>query len=459
MSKLIFTQIILILVVMSSFGQYQSTTVQTPRGITVNALRFTGTDFDEDDIEYWNNSATNTYNCRILANSTNYYNCHGYAWYNIEGHMSQSEQRWLNDVDANGDPIYNVTKYYSGSNPSYTQVYTYTNHLKVSYFPKDHSAISTDSDSLISKWGWGPLVKHLPAQCPWYSGSQIKYYKLDFGFSGSTSLICAGQQRTFTSNSIIPGSTYSWTKDNNRLNYVSGSGTYQYIIQAKSNVNDTAWVDLQMTTPSGEIANAPAKKFWVGVPEIKNKKVDGSNYYSGMQICPGNHYLSLTPFGDGAGSATWTVPYGIQYYVGTNTLDFTFPYGRGSLSITARSSNSCGASSNSAFYLVERTYGCLLGGMTISPNPASQNLTITIEENPIKKDSILQQEDINKINTSDLTVYTIRIYNNQSMLVQMTSRTGRTFSIPVNNLNNGNYVIEVSDQINVYRNQLLIKHD
>lgn len=137
---------------------YINTTVTTPTGESVDALQFNSSeyeDFDVDEIAYYNYNLTVGYNCRILANSTKYYNCHAYAWYNVEGRMSQSEYRWINDVDVNANPIYNVTKYYTSTNKSYTEVGTNSNHLRVSYFPRDHSAVTTvDQDSVISKWAY-----------------------------------------------------------------------------------------------------------------------------------------------------------------------------------------------------------------------------------------------------------------------------------------------------------------
>jgi hypothetical protein len=57
-------------------SQYDQTIVTTPTGYSVDALLFTGIDFDDDEIVTQNYNWTVGYNCVILANSTNYYNCH-----------------------------------------------------------------------------------------------------------------------------------------------------------------------------------------------------------------------------------------------------------------------------------------------------------------------------------------------------------------------------------------------
>ena len=162
--------------------EYQATTVITPTGVSVDALQFMYwiyNDFTPSEQASEDYQWTNNYNCEIINSSTKYYNCHGYAWHNIEGNMDQDKLRWINNVDYNGNPTYNVNKYYSSiysdGKPSYRET-TINNkaNLKVSYFPRDHSAITTsDPQKLISKWAWGPLVQHTVSQCPFYALSYL----------------------------------------------------------------------------------------------------------------------------------------------------------------------------------------------------------------------------------------------------------------------------------------------
>lgn len=432
-------------------GQYQSVVVQTPRNVSVDALRFIGTDFDSTEIAYWNYYWTNGFNCRILANSTNYYNCHGYAWYDIEGRMGQSDLRWINDVDDNRNPIYNVTKYYSGTDPSYSQVTTVTNHLKVSYFPRDHSAVTTaDQDSVISKWAYGPLVKHTIPSCPFYNGSQIKYYKLIPGIIGSTSTMCNSQQRTFTSFTIIPGSTYNWSRSTSLLNYVSGSGTSSYTVQALSGPGN-AYVGLQMTTPSGEVATAPNRGFWVGGAQVQS--ISGP---SSTTINTYNYYYANT---NNSSGVTWewavspTGPY-LSYTPAIYSALVIF-YNPGYYQLRARATNVCGTTTWCP-------KGVNVGGKSLSlfPNPASDNVTISIKEDPL-----LITNDTNiaiaktKIKGPELKNFTVRIFNSQGNLLSTTLRSGNIFSIPLTNLQDGTYLVEVSDGNNNYTQQLIIRHD
>ena len=57
------------------------------------------------------------------------------------------------------------------------------------------------------------------------------------------------------------------------------------------------------------------------------------------------------------------------------------------------------------------------------------------------------------------TTYTINIYNNQSTKLSSVIRSGKSFNVPLINLLDGTYTIEVSDGRNSYRQQLILKHN
>lgn len=439
----------MILNVIPLSGQYTSVTIQTPRGVSIDALRFNGTDFSAPDIAYWNNYWTNGYNCRIIGNATNYYNCHGYAWYDIEGHMSQADLLWINDVDGSGNPLGNVTKYYSGANPSYIETSTVTNHLKVSYYPRDHSAVTTESDSLISKFAYGPLVKHTVSQCPFYTGAQIKYYRLNPAISGSTALLCNGQQRTFTSNTSIPGSTYNWVMS--QLSYVSGTTS---CIVSGNGAGD-AYIYLQMTTPSGEVATTSSINFWVGTAQVQSISGPSSTtrnaynyYYANANHTSGTSYnWSVSP------SGPYVSPSGGE----VNSCLIVF-YNTGSYQVLARAVNACGTTT----WCPKSVY---VGGgkmLTLFPNPASDNVSITVNEDPqifVANDSLISSSVISNSSNVEPKTYTIRIFNSQSALLSTSIRSGKNFNVPLTNMREGTYIIEVSEGNNRYTQQLIVKHN
>jgi len=273
-----------------------------------------------------------------------------------------------------------------------------------------------------------------------------------------SSLVCTSNA-TFTLHNRLPGYSVNWNKSSN-LTYVSGQGTDSYTVKAGSSASGSGWVQATINYPSTCVVTYSV---WAGTPQITNKKVDRGYYYPGMQICPGDHALNVTPVGGNAGTATWTVPYGITYFVGINELDFTFPSGASSVAISARSTNSCGTGPNGSFYLTKKTWGCSgYYAMALNPNPASDHVTITIIENlPLVEysDSGINNVAVTDAKAAEPTTYTIRIYNSQSVLLSTVTRTGKSFNIPLINMRDGTYIIEVNDGKNSYRRQLIVKHN
>ena len=437
-----------------SYGQYIEADVTTPTNVSVDASRFDEDnydDFDASEIAYYNWWWTYGYNCRIIANSTNYYNCHGYAWHNIEGRMGQSDLRWINDIDYGGNPIYNVTKYYTGINKSYTETQTVTNHLRVSYFPRDHSAVTTeDQDSVISKWAYGPLVKHKLAQCPFYNNSEIKYYKLWQKINGTFTTFCESSERTFSSNISIPGSTYTWTKDNNLLDYVSGASTTNYRVEALSG-SGKAWLRLQITTPGGEVATTDYNYLWVGKQTLDD--VIGPGYYP-YEGCTNTEYsFSVSPLMDplSQGTLTWSIipssGYIYPYY--TNYAAITFYYPHAGYRVLANIQNACGTNYAETSIYIEDCYY-----FSISPNPASDNVTINrvaaCEENDVKTMMI------SSVNSN--TTYDIQIVDYYGSLHLQTTKSGDSFTLPVSNLKDGTYFVKITNGKEISNLKFVVKH-
>ena len=55
--------------------------------------------------------------------------------------------------------------------------------------------------------------------------------------------------------------------------------------------------------------------------------------------------------------------------------------------------------------------------------------------------------------------YTIHIYNNLGTLLSSIKRSGKRFNVPLTNIRDGIYIVEVSDGRISHRKQLVIKHD
>jgi hypothetical protein len=119
--------------------------------------------------------------------------------------------------------------------------------------------------------------------------------------------------------------------------------------------------------------------------------------------------------------------------------------------------NACGVSNISHTETVEDP--CYYG-FTISPNPASDNITLTIGSSD--NDSSMGNSSTGRMALASKYIstkaYTIRILDSFGALKTTLNRSGETVTLPVGNLNNGIYVVEITDGENVYRQQLVIKH-
>jgi hypothetical protein len=152
------------------------TIIYTPRGTVVNALQVTceraqGERTDAD------NAVRNYHpNAVIIQNSTQYYNCHSYAWH----FASVSSDIWLDSPEQ--------SKYWNDGSYAYVTQQNHTangvipsaaavEHYRVRYVNDDHSArVSSTANKYWGKWGWGPRVRHSPNDSP-YNNSLMYYYK------------------------------------------------------------------------------------------------------------------------------------------------------------------------------------------------------------------------------------------------------------------------------------------
>ncbi len=260
--------------------------------------------------------------------------------------------------------------------------------------------------------------------------------------SGPATVCSSGQ---FSIGTLPAGSTVFWTSSNSSglsINSSTGAATrvngYNGAIVLTANINNGCGIA------------TVTRSIWVGTPLITNARVDGMPYFTGMyvELCPGNHWLNVTPVGGNPGNATWTVPSGVPYWVGTNTMDFTYPQNYpGGIAITARASNSCGQSSNFNFFLSKKTFGCTSSfAMVAYPNPTQD--VLTIEMIPISPD--VSKDEAPLIESAILL-------NSSGKEVASGIREGSKIVFDVRNLQKGTYFIHVAVDGELSREQIIIE--
>ncbi|NLJ44714.1 MAG: hypothetical protein GX431_13725 [Bacteroidales bacterium] len=289
--------------------------------------------------------------------------------------------------------------------------------------------------------------------------SAINTLNLSYKLPSLTGPLFVCNNTSYLVTDVLSSITFNWTCSTN-ISKVSSPGSNPFYFNPNGTGNGSIQVVANSTICGSVTLTKP--NLWVGTPQITNQKVDGSIYYSGKQICPGNHWLSVTPVGSDGNPATWTVPSGIVYFVGNNTLDFTFPFSSTSIAISAKAANSCGIGTNYYFYLSKKTYGCtLLSGMTLYPNPASDVLNVIMPDNATPTnlvDSVSTFLAVEEIGDSKYSTLKVNILTSQSTLLNTFNKSGKEFNLPIQNLKNGIYLLEVNDGRNIYRQQFIIKH-
>ncbi len=152
-------------------GSYTETTIYTPNGTAVTALKISS-ELSSSQIREYDAYATDNFpNTYKLRSSSTYYNCHSYSWHS----QSSANSYWINSPEQEkywDDGSYSFKTSTSGSIPSN---YSSNKIFHVSYVNDDHSAIIYTSKTLASKWGAGPVMVHAPDDCP-YDSSKLDYY-------------------------------------------------------------------------------------------------------------------------------------------------------------------------------------------------------------------------------------------------------------------------------------------
>ncbi|HNS30664.1 MAG TPA: T9SS type A sorting domain-containing protein [Tenuifilaceae bacterium] len=251
----------------------------------------------------------------------------------------------------------------------------------VSWSSGDHSAVTTqEAGWYISKWNEFPLIKHRWDDSP-YGTADLKYY-VKSSISGPTT-VCSSNA-TFTLNNLPAAHSVSWSRSSN-LTYVSGQGTVNYTVKAASpTTSGSGWVRATVSGPCGDVV-LPQHDLWIGAPSSltringfpNNGMLFGSSSYYNFSVSPPNI--------QGVTQYDWIV-FGGTILSGQGTNSILVLTGIGSdesplfFDVNVRAGNPCGFSS--WFW---RT-GYVVGGvgpirqgqsLTVSPNPASGNFTVS----------------------------------------------------------------------------------
>lgn len=268
--------------------------------------------------------------------------------------------------------------------------------------------------------------------------------------NGQTTILnCIGQQQSYTPVSLPPNWNFTgWTMTNN-LQQVGSSTNPITLKGVNTTYSGQQALTAQFQFSTGGVVcgttKSVTKPIWVGKPSAGAQVVDGSSYWPGYQICPGNHWVGMTWNGL-VNSVAWTVPPGISYYTNNTICNFTFPTSGSAVAISVNATNTCGTSSNASYYLSKKTFGC--GSFMVSsyPNPASDEITI---QSRYTAEGFDEQEEI--------IPDEIILINAENLTMLKTKPAGLATKINTSKLAPGSYVLKVRFGESVTQQHVLIK--
>lgn len=182
-------------------------------------------------------------------------------------------------------------------------------------------------------------------------------------------------------------------------------------------------------------------------------------------VCPGSlyTYIANVPGGHYPGYGyTWTYPSGWmnngqnQNQILLQTPRYNMTYGTVRVSVT-----SCNGSSGYSGITVYPGGGCP-HYFTIYPNPASDDISIKMIDNTASSantDTVITNVNSSLSTSYDDINFIVRIYDSQSKLLTTVRRSGSSFSVPLTNMKDGNYIVEVSDGKTSSKQPLIVKHN
>ena len=254
--------------------------------------------------------------------------------------------------------------------------------------------------------------------------------------SGLTSVLISGADAiplsgaTFT---LENSTTSKWTCSSN-LQIVSSTSKS---VTVKPKTSGAGWVSAVANV--GIIGPTVKHEFWAGTPVIT--RIDGPTR------TPNTGYANFRAIYDARCNPTkfeWKVnpTPGAMFGANSDVLDVAF-YQTGSYQVVVRAQNAAGMGEY-------RTSGCNVysasRSLVVYPNPVANTLNIKFDEGENVVNSANGQKQ-----------YDIKLYNTHGSLKPSTKSSGEQISLDVSNLSEGNYILQISDGVEISVEQIIIK--
>jgi hypothetical protein len=457
---------------------------------------------DTSAVDYWTYLNKDPNSGIFVVNTLNgNYNCHAFAWTN-------DSTVWVDgshDTTKAPQIYYNtVSNYYytKTTDPSDAEIAVYGSDVNNS---PTHSAVRLTNSTnpyvrqflnnypqyagwYISKWDGGPLVIHNLDSCPFYGNVAPTLYKKRSESAGSNHLrganyLIKGTQDAFCSSGtqfelgfsyagshldtvLIPTLktfTVTWSCSSH---ITLSPGATAYPVTASSSINGPGeWIKATINFTDGTSDTVTRLFAWSGGPAAItsistsqwtaggpgylaiNVSQSGTEFY-GWPFDGSNVVPPTVPDDHGASSYTWTCS-GLGYTQNPSTINYRYTAGSfsgtGAAVLTIHAANGCGTTSD--YQAVNVTSGGFRAAL--SPNPATDQVTVNILDN--------NPGGVQGLAGTPVT-YTVQVTDVIGTVWYTAKRTGSSFTIPVDKLKAGNYVVEVSDGKTISSKSLLVTH-
>ncbi|UYN85245.1 MAG: S8 family peptidase [Cyclobacteriaceae bacterium] len=248
--------------------------------------------------------------------------------------------------------------------------------------------------------------------------------------SGPAVVCTSGAQ--FTLNNVPPGLNVTWSVSPAYLTTSSsGTGTTAYL-QAYSGVKGQATLTYQIsgggTSECGfSLPYTRTKSLWIGLP---NGGISGpSSVYPGQNYF---YYSATPPHVDVSSGYAWEL-YG-AIFMGLN-YDFCIANWIESGIVAMTSQNACGFERTELNVEVTTEGGCNPCHI-VYPNPADESFNVSV---------------------TDYGTTELRLYNDKQELVYLSKPNSPTTAIPVNNLPQGTYYLNIINKEGVLQRKVIVK--
>jgi hypothetical protein len=163
--------------------------------------------------------------------------------------------------------------------------------------------------------------------------------------------------------------------------------------------------------------------------------------------CNSYVYYSI-PTLTGVTSINWVWPSGWTYVSGQNTPNLALRTNSSSGVVSVGVNNTCGQSGSYATKYTSVTGFCGFSAFAVYPNPASGELTISFADTATI--------DLMANTVQEFESYEVKIFNQYQELVYSTRSSRSRLTIPISNLPNGTYYLNVLNKEGVIQRKIFV---